>query len=665
MAIHGRAFCLALTLFSCVGLLRAQEGHLQIKVTDINGQPIKGIRLIAVTPPRMPSKPTNSEGITQILVPNYKEGKPISLELFEAPKNLILFPPIPPVPPSRCKTIMTAPPDLAEITLVTRGQKILLQSPRAITTIVSSLLETTFERSFKKGTLVEPRLASLLDLASLLELNPSDIDEAIRVRSRESIEIYEKGLIALYEQNYSEATKNLSAFIQGERKGNIEKITSGVINASFTSDRPELRQIQAKSSNAVGYSHAVQANAAFFLGQAFYEQGNYIEAIDVYQKLASLRPDDLTILTPLAVSLYSAGRYNESLSIFTRALELTQRESDRNLQASILNNLGLIYRSMGQYDKALDLFNRSLVLSKEINNLKAEVILRINIGKIYIAQGHFTTALEYLNKSLAISRELGDKELELQTLSTIGDTSAFDLLSYEKAILYFEEALKLSRQLGDKAAEGRNLANIAHVYLNMGQYDQAERFFRQSIEMETNIYGRNHPNVAYDLKGLAFLYTKQGKYDEAETIFKQVLVIEENVFGPEHLDLEDTLQGLASVYSLKGEYPAAEALYKRALGIREKVYGPSGVEVASSLTSLAYIYYKETRYAEAEALIKRALTIMETRLGQNHPNLIPILENYELILRKTNRAVEAKNLEKRVARIRSKSVKENQRRVTP
>jgi tetratricopeptide (TPR) repeat protein len=665
MAINRRAFCLALMMFSCVGLLHAQEGHLHIKVTDINGQPIRGIRLIAVTPPRMPSKPTNIEGTTKILVPNYKEGKPISLELFEAPKNLILFPPVPPIPPSRCKTIMTAPPEPAEITLVARGQKILLQSPRAITTIVSSLLENTFERSLEKGVLVEPRLASLLDLASLLELYPSDIDEAIRARSQNSTETYEKGLLALYEQNYSEATKNLSAFVQVERKGNINKLNSRVINASFTFDNSEVRRGQVKPSKAVEYSKVIQENAAFFLGQAFYEQGKYSEAAGVYQRLVSLRPDDITILIPLATSLYGAGQYNQTLHIFARALELSRRESNRGLQAAILNTLGVIHRSMGQYNEALDLFIRSRVLSREMKNLQGEGISLINIGGLYIALGQPTTALEKLNNALAISRELGDKELELRTLSTIGTTSAFDLHSYEKAILYFEEALKLSRQLGDQTAESLNLANIAHVYLNIGEYANAERFFQQSIEIETKIFGRNHPNVAYGLKGLGILYTRQGKYDEAETTFKQVLVIEENVFGPEHPDLVDTLERLALVYSQRSEYSKAEALYKRALAIREKIHGSNGIEVASSLKLLAVAYYRQERYVESETLIKRALKIMETGLGNNHPDLIPILEIYELILQKTNRDTEAKSLEKRIVEMRSKSLQKRSRDKNP
>src|SRR5205823_865302 len=119
--------------------------------TDINGQPIKGIRLIAVNPPRMPSPPTKTDGRTAIFVPDYKEGKPISLELYDAPKGMILFPPMPPVPPSRCRTIMTTPPEPAEIFLVARSQKSLLRTPRAITTIVSTLLEDTLGRSFSKG----------------------------------------------------------------------------------------------------------------------------------------------------------------------------------------------------------------------------------------------------------------------------------------------------------------------------------------------------------------------------------------------------------------------------------------------------------------------------------------------------------------------------------
>jgi tetratricopeptide (TPR) repeat protein len=665
MAITKRAFYLALIMFTCTGLLYAQEGHLQIKVTDINGQPIKGIRLIAVIPPRMPSQPTNGEGRTRILVPNYKEGKPISLELFEAPKNLILFPPTPPVPPSRCKTIMTTPPEPAEIILVTRGQKILLQSSRAITTIVSTLLENTFERSFSKGVVAEPRLASLLDLASLLELNPSDIDKAIHARSQDSTETYEKGLLALYEQNYSEATKNLSAFLQGERKGNNRKINSRVINASFTPDQSESRRTQRKALRVIGNANAAQADAAFFLGQAFYEQGKYREAADIYQKLVLQRPDNITIYNSLAQSLYGAGEYIKAISTFQKALVLSRSEGNRGFEVITLNNLGGVYRRMGEYHKALELYSMSLAMSIAIEDLRGEGILLRSIGGIYRELGEPSKALEYFYKSLKISRVLNDKESEVKALSEIGMTSAFDLLDHERAIEYFTLALKLSRELNDKAAEGMNLLSIAHVYLNIGKYAEAENFFQMSIKIEKSIFGRNHPNVAYSLEGLAILYAKQGNYVEAEALFKQVLAIEESVFGLEHQDVVSSLSNLAWVYSQRGEYSMAESLYRRALAIREKIHGPNGIEVASSLKALAGIYYKQARYAEAEALLQRALKVLERRLGVEHPDLIPILENYTLLLQKTNRDAEAKSLEKRIAAMRSKSVKEKPRDKIP
>ena len=607
-----RAFGLAVIMFACTGLLYAQESFLQLRVTDLADRPIKGVRLIPVIPPKMPSEPTDPDGRTKLKVARYQVGKPISLELFDAPKGVILFPPIAPVPPSRCKAIMTAPPDPADIILVPRSQIEILQSSRGITKIVSALLESTLKRSFRKGAVGESRLTSLVELAALLDLEPSKIDKAIRDLSRNTTQTYEKGLLALYEQDYSAATKELSAASQGEKTGTNGKPHFSVLNVSYFPASSELAVGNGKSSRLSEHSTDVELDAAFFLGQAFYEQGKYRDAADTYEKLALRRPDDVIIL----------------------------------------NLLCGIYKRMGQYSKALNTVDRSLNLSKKIKDSEGEARAWMNRGSILFELNEVPLARICFRRSLEISRAAHDKESELLALRVIGGfTPAIDLDEFKIDISYLSQALELSKQLNDKAAEGSTLLLLGYVHLDVEKYTEAGEFFQQSIDLQSKIFGSSHLNVADGLKALAALYTKQKKYSEAEEAFERALQIQESALGPAHPDVVATIEKLGSLYKEQGEYSKAELRYKKALTIREGS-NQEKIELVLTLRALAEVYSNEEKYSEAEVLLKRALNIIESTLGQDHVILIPILQTYESLLRKTNRDAEAMRIKARVDSIR-------------
>ncbi|MEE8533666.1 MAG: tetratricopeptide repeat protein [Alphaproteobacteria bacterium] len=66
-------------------------------------------------------------------------------------------------------------------------------------------------------------------------------------------------------------------------------------------------------------------------------------------------------------TLYEAGRYEEAIPFWRKALELGEREfgPDQEITAIFLNNLGLLYKSQGRYAKAEPLYQRALAIWKK------------------------------------------------------------------------------------------------------------------------------------------------------------------------------------------------------------------------------------------------------------------------------------------------------------
>lgn len=72
-----------------------------------------------------------------------------------------------------------------------------------------------------------------------------------------------------------------------------------------------------------------------------------------------------------------------------------------------------------------------------------------------------------------------------------------------------------------------NLNNLANLYKEIGQYDKAEMFFLESIQIKKKILGIEHSDYASSLNNIGLLYFARGNLEkageyalEAKAIFK-------------------------------------------------------------------------------------------------------------------------------------------------
>ena len=96
------------------------------------------------------------------------------------------------------------------------------------------------------------------------------------------------------------------------------------------------------------------------------------------------------------------------------------------------------------------------------------------------------------------------------------------------------------------------------------------------------------PRVAQALANLATVYLLQGRKAEAEKAYKQALDITSKALGPSNPAVATLIDDLGNVYKESGAaIDEAEAQFKRALEIAEKTSGPDSLPVAMVLDDLA------------------------------------------------------------------------------
>ncbi|HZW59124.1 MAG TPA: tetratricopeptide repeat protein, partial [Woeseiaceae bacterium] len=126
------------------------------------------------------------------------------------------------------------------------------------------------------------------------------------------------------------------------------------------------------------------------------------------------------------------------------------------------------------------------------------------------------------------------------------------------------------------------------MYMNTGQYDQAEETMREVVRQYEQKYGTEHRVVAASYQNLATVFSRQRRYAEAIPLHRKAFEIYAAV-ADEHLAVHAfPLLSLAFAELGLGEFAAAEATARRALGmLDEAAAGAYPVGAAKCFVALA------------------------------------------------------------------------------
>ena len=147
------------------------------------------------------------------------------------------------------------------------------------------------------------------------------------------------------------------------------------------------------------------------------------------------------------------------------------------------------------------------------------------------------------------------------------DTRAECMLILRK--VKWEEYSNQTKKEQQHLAEAYN--NIAGIYQNMNDYDNALKYFNMAMTIIKNVLDKEHPYIAMIYNNIALVYQAKGDYDNALVYFNKALAIKEKVYDMGHLSTAITYNNVASAYRAMGDYDKALEFNQKAQAIREKV----------------------------------------------------------------------------------------------
>ena len=260
--------------------------------------------------------------------------------------------------------------------------------------------------------------------------------------------------------------------------------------------------------------------------------------------------------------------------------------ADDAVRARLQQVMGTVYRELGLYAAAAPLLEGAVeILEREGGESPELASALVDLGVLLRWRGDFDRAHALLERSLEIQRGSGSPGG--------GDAGRGEL--------------------------AQTLKEMALLLTERGDAEAAEATYRESNALAIEVFGAEHPLVAWNLNDLANLAVARGDYGEAEPLYLRSLEIHEKTLGPDHHYVGNNLNNLANLYQYRGEYERALPLQQRALELHENLLGPKHPLVATSLGNLAVIHRQLGSHEAAEAVQRRALEIRESLLGPAHP----------------------------------------------
>ena len=221
-----------------------------------------------------------------------------------------------------------------------------------------------------------------------------------------------------------------------------------------------------------------QAEASRNLGEAYYRQKNYPEALGEFLKSETIYPGDPFLQNDLGMTYIAMKKMDLAIKHFKKAIEIKPD------YAPAINNLGTAYLNKKEWDTAIRYFKevtKNLLYATPhfaLSNLgwayynKKEYILaekfylkalEINpkfvnalagLGKTYIAMGRSSEAVATLEKAVKDYPRLGQLYLDLARAYTLSGKYKKALDAYEKAV-EFAPGSALAREAETEAQKIR------------------------------------------------------------------------------------------------------------------------------------------------------------------------------------------------------------------
>lgn len=258
----------------------------------------------------------------------------------------------------------------------------------------------------------------------------------------------------------------------------------------------------------------------------YYWIGDFPQMLAVVQqtvqqaKRISNRELELRALYWLTWAYFQLEDLDQAAATAQKVLELARLTGDRNAEGNVHNVLGMIGISRGSYAQARQHIQKFLEITHQIGNPNRELTALNSQTVIHILLGEYQAARDYAIQMLDLARETGEKVTEsLAYINLAWGGGAQE--DWQFALENIQEGLSINREVQRSEGVAEGLAWEGYILLGLQRPAEAERAFRESLEIRIEL--EQDALQAESMVGLSQALRRQGNLQAAKGYVEKVL----------------------------------------------------------------------------------------------------------------------------------------------
>ncbi len=200
--------------------------------------------------------------------------------------------------------------------------------------------------------------------------------------------------------------------------------------------------------------------------------------------LAKGRPDEAYELSANVWRLWVLEHKEEEGRLFLGTLLIKKNFPETRYCALTLYGDGLLAYRLGDIAASQYSNNEALVIAEKISDTEAQGLALLGLSRTEFSVSNFAQSYKYAAKSLELLKQLGPSYM--QGVLNFAGQSALALGNLNEAESFFRQSLELNRQLEDETMFTVDLHNLGHVEVRLGKIDEAERHFNECEKLSVD-----------------------------------------------------------------------------------------------------------------------------------------------------------------------------------
>lgn len=379
--------------------------------------------------------------------------------------------------------------------------------------------------------------------------------------------------------------------------------------------------------SCLGDDHPEAARALNNLATAYFQEGNYIEALDLFEEVLRVHEqqpvhDPLDIANSLINLVETKIALRDTSGVgaqFARArteLERLEGPYGRRL-AGLLHREARWRMRLGEMDAAARLLDRAIAIREAESpgscELAASLVARAHVD---LELGGLDRAFERGARALEICCHLTESACaeRARSLLLLGNVER-QRSHYEAAMARYDEVLETLRGVARRDHEeiAGCLRAMAGVSQRLARYDQALQHARDAFALCRGHFGSFHYATAITRVAYASALRSVQQPDSASIHFERAIADLECIVGPDDVALAEPLLGLGALAREQGDLPRARTYVERALAIRQKAYEPTDPRLVRCFHELGILQRRLGDETAAQVSLDRALQTARNR----------------------------------------------------